>query len=158
MLWIRALFYVLVLPGIFAGAIPAFLSQYERWPQTPRPMIGGVLIALGVAGFAWCVRDFAVRGRGTLAPWDPPQRLVVDGPYRYVRNPMYVFITLFLAGWALTAGSPVIAAYTVFMLVAFNLRVLLYEEPILARTFPDEWPPYAASVPRWLPRIGRRVS
>jgi protein-S-isoprenylcysteine O-methyltransferase Ste14 len=104
------------------------------------------------------VRDFAVRGRGTLAPWDPPQRLVVDGSYRYVRNPMYVFITLFLAGWALTAGSPVIAAYAVFMLVAFNLRVLLYEEPTLARTFPDEWPQYAARVPRWLPRFRSVVS
>jgi protein-S-isoprenylcysteine O-methyltransferase Ste14 len=154
MLWIRAIFYVLALPGIFAGLIPWLIWQTERWPQTPRPILGGVLIALGVVGFAWCVRDFAVRGRGTLAPWDPPRRLVIVGLYRYVRNPMYVAITLFLAGWALAAGSPVIAAYACFMLVAFNLRVLFYEEPILARSFPDDWPQYAAAVPRWLPRLG----
>ena len=74
-----------------------------------------------------------------------------------MRNPMYVAITLFLAGWALAAGSPVIAAYACFMLVAFNLRVLLYEEPILARSFPDDWPQYAAAVPRWLPKLGGRT-
>jgi len=156
MLWIRAVFYVLALPGIFAGVIPAILSQFDRWRQTPRPIVGGVLLALGVVGFAWCVRDFAARGRGTLAPWDPPRRLVIVGLYRYVRNPMYVAITLFLAGWAFIAGSPAIAAYAIFMLVAFNLRVLLYEEPILARSFPDDWPTYAATVPRWLPKLGVR--
>jgi protein-S-isoprenylcysteine O-methyltransferase Ste14 len=156
MLWLRAAFYVLTLPGIFAGVIPALLARADIWRQAPRPILGSVLLALGAAGFLWCVRDFAVRGRGTLAPWDPPQRLVAVGLYRYVRNPMYVAITLFLAGWALVIGSPIVAAYAVVMLVAFNLRVLFYEEPFLASTFPEDWPAYAADVPRWLPRWSAR--
>jgi protein-S-isoprenylcysteine O-methyltransferase Ste14 len=153
MLWLRAALYVLLLPGVFAGVIPALLLRTDAWRQPPRPILGLTLLALGALGFAWCVCDFAARGRGTLAYWDPPRRLVVDGLYRCVRNPMYVSLTLLLAGWAFAVGSPVIAAYAVFMLVAFNVRVLLYEEPMLARSFPADWPSYSANVPRWIPKL-----
>lgn len=156
MLWLRAIVAVLMLPGIFAGALPALLIPLDRWRDTPRPIVGGALIAIGLAGFAWCVRDFVVRGRGTLSPWDPPARLVVVGLYRYVRNPMYVAILILLSGWSLSIGSPVIAGYAVALAVAFQLRVMLSEEPTLARKYPDDWPAYAARVPRWLPRLGRR--
>jgi hypothetical protein len=82
----------------------------------------------------WCVRDFYVRGRGTLAPWSPPLRLVVDGLYRYTRNPMYVAVVLILLGWAATFDVHALYACAAAVAVAFHLRVRLHEEPFLART------------------------
>lgn len=156
MLWLRAIVAVLTLPGVFAVAIPALLIPLDQWRDAPRPILGAALLALGLAGFAWCVRDFAVRGRGTLSPWDPPQRLVIVGLYRYVRNPMYVAILIFLSGWALSIGSPVVAGYAIALCIAFHLRVVISEEPTLAKKYPDDWAAYSATVPRWLPRWRRQ--
>jgi len=156
MLWLRAIVAVVIMPGVFAGALPALLVPLDRWRSAPRPVIGVALLVAGLVGFAWCVRDFKVRGQGTLSPWDPPQRLVAIGLYRYVRNPMYLAILFFLSGWALSIGSPVIAAYALVLAVAFHLRVMISEEPTLARKYPDDWPAYSAAVPRWLPRWGGR--
>ena len=114
---------------------------------------GAVPLGIGVVMLLWCVRDFYVSGRGTLAPWDPPKRLVIVGLYRFTRNPMYVGISLLLFGWSLLAASPLLAGYTVFLALLFHLRVVLYEEPRLKRQFDEEWASYAATVPRWLLRL-----
>ena len=100
----------------------------------------------------WCVRDFYVTGKGTLAPWDPPTRLVVVGLYRFVRNPMYVGVLGVVLGWSLVAGSPLLAIYAALLAVGFHLRVVLYEEPVLQRQFGDDWTRYRAGVNRWLPK------
>ena len=117
---------------------------------------GIIPLMLGAAILLWCVRDFYVSGQGTLAPWDPPKHLVTAGLYRFTRNPMYVGILIWLCGWSLLVGSRWLACYTVFMAIAFHLRVVLYEEPRLKNQFPTEWFSYAASVPRWLIPLGRR--
>jgi protein-S-isoprenylcysteine O-methyltransferase Ste14 len=98
------------------------------------------------------VRDFYRTGKGTLAPWDPPKKLVIVGLYRFVRNPMYTGVLGCVAGWSLIAGSPVLAVYTMVLAVAFHLRVIIYEEPTLARLFGDDWAHYRATVHRWLPK------
>jgi protein-S-isoprenylcysteine O-methyltransferase Ste14 len=98
----------------------------------------------------WCVRDFYVSGRGTLAPWDPPRRVVAVGLYRYSRNPMYVGVTLMLLGWATAFAVPGLFVYAAVVAVGFHLRVVLGEEPWLARTHGAEWDEYARRVPRWL--------
>ena len=113
-------------------------------------MAGWLLVAAGLAGLLTCVRAFFVTGRGTLAPWDPPQCLVAVGLYRFTRNPMYVSIIILLAGWSLAAGSTVLGIYAPCLAVAFHLRVVLHEEPWLRRNFPEAWASYAARVPRWL--------
>jgi protein-S-isoprenylcysteine O-methyltransferase Ste14 len=110
-------------------------------------------MGLGLLGLMWCVRDFYVSGKGTLAPWDPPARLVIVGLYRYTRNPMYVSVLLFVGGWSAVAASPVLACYAAVVAVAFHLRVLLHEEPWLAKNFGPEWSAYSARVPRWIPRF-----
>lgn len=94
--------------------------------------------------------DFFVRGQGTLAPWDPPRALVRDGPYRYSRNPMYVGVLLITTGWAVGYHSWALVGYTGVLFGVFHLRVLVHEEPWLARTFGAEWEEYRARVPRWL--------
>ena len=115
-----------------------------RWP-------GGLpLIALGTAALLWCVRDFYHSGKGTLAPWAPPRELVVVGLYRYSRNPMYVAVTLILLGWAATFWSFGLLLYALGVLVAFHLRIVLGEEPWLARTHGERWDRYVRQVRRWL--------
>ena len=97
----------------------------------------------------WCVRDFYVAGKGTLAPWAPPKRLVTQGLYRFSRNPMYLSVLLILAGWALMFSSRTLWVYAVVIAIAFHLRVVLGEEPWLAQTHGEEWTAYRSKVSRW---------
>ena len=99
------------------------------------------------------VRDaFRARGAGTLAPWDPTQRLVAVGPYRFVRNPMISSVATVLAGLALVTGSWVLALWFLIF-VAFNFAYfVLVEEPGLESRFGDPYREYKARVPRWIPR------
>jgi protein-S-isoprenylcysteine O-methyltransferase Ste14 len=153
-LLLRALISFLVLPGTFAGLLPAWIVASDR-ARGEAWIAGAVPLAFGMMVLLWCVRDFYVAGRGTLAPWDPPRHLVIVGLYRFTRNPMYVGVLLLLVGWSLLAGSPRLSGYTVILAIAFHLRVVLYEEPTLAKTFGEEWSHYAATVPRWLRPLPR---
>jgi protein-S-isoprenylcysteine O-methyltransferase Ste14 len=156
-LFLRALSSFLVLPGTVAGLIPAWIVSNDRG-RGHGLSLGSVPLAIGVVMLLWCVRDFYVSGRGTLAPWDPPKRLVIIGLYRFTRNPMYLGILLLLGGWSFLAASSWLAAYGVFLAIAFHLRVLLYEEPVLKKQFGEEWDGYAATVPRWWPGRPSRSS
>lgn len=152
MLFLRALTSFLLLPGLIAYAVPILIE----WDiiRTGRPSLSGViLLGLGSALLFWCVRDFYAAGKGTLAPWDPPKKLVRVGLYRFTRNPMYVSVTTVLIGWALTYRSWPLAIYAACVAVAFHLRVVLGEEPWLARTHGDAWRDYTSHVPRWF-RLG----
>ena len=148
-MFLRALFAFLVLPGVVAFAVP-LLVFVPGARFTGFSLAGGVVLAIGIVILGWCVRDFYVLGKGTLAPWDPPKRLVVLGLYHYSRNPMYVGVLFIVTGWALGFRSQSLAIYAAFLLVLFHLRVVFFEEPFLARTHGAEWDRYRASVPRWL--------
>jgi protein-S-isoprenylcysteine O-methyltransferase Ste14 len=149
-MFLRALIAFLTLPAIVGGLIPWLLLPGDQW-RTTGTWLGLPVLLLGICILAWCVRDFYVIGKGTLAPWDPPKRLVVVGLYRWIRNPMYVGILAIVAGWGLAAGSPLLAVYAVVLAIAFHLRVILYEEPTLARLFGEDWMRYRATVHRWFP-------
>lgn len=144
----RATLAFLALPGIIAFAVPLLWLRPDG--RTAFAPLGAPVLIVGCLVLGWCVRDFFVSGRGTLAPWDPPRALVRNGLYRYSRNPMYVGVLLITAGWALGFASWALAGYTAVLLVAFHLRVLIHEEPWLARTFGADWTEYRARVPRWL--------
>jgi protein-S-isoprenylcysteine O-methyltransferase Ste14 len=151
-MFIRALFVFLALPGIVAGLLPALIVASEA-QRSSGSGFGWVLIGMGLFLLLWCVRDFFVSGRGTLAPWDPPRHLVVVGLYRFVRNPMYIAVLTLVLGWSVAAGSLLLAGYAAVLAVAFHLRVIFYEEPCLLRLFGIEWTAYSKSVPRWLPGL-----
>ncbi|MGH7622724.1 MAG: methyltransferase family protein, partial [Gemmatimonadaceae bacterium] len=85
----------------------------------------------------------------TLAPWSPPKHLVVIGLYRMSRNPMYVAVLVILVGWALAFSSVTLAIYAAAVAFAFHLRVILHEEPWLAKTFGSDWLEYRRRVARW---------
>ncbi|MFZ0632528.1 MAG: isoprenylcysteine carboxylmethyltransferase family protein [Acidobacteriaceae bacterium] len=107
----------------------------------------GALLAL------WCVVAFISLGKGTPAPFDAPRRLVVRGPYHFVRNPMYMGAALALAGAALVYHSLALLAYAVVFLVGFHLFVVFYEEPHLRHTFGADYSAYCAHIHRWWPSL-----
>jgi len=142
----RALTAFLVLPGTVGFLVPWLL----RPKGTPTHPIGLVLLAIGSLLLLWCVRDFYVVGRGSLAPWAPPENLVTTGLYRRTRNPMYVAVITILSGWALYFDSRTLWIYAACVAIAFQLRIIFGEEPWLARTHGAAWVEYRMKVPRWL--------
>jgi protein-S-isoprenylcysteine O-methyltransferase Ste14 len=135
-------------------------GQVLSWAGVTRPPAAGAIaiaaLVVGAAGAGlalWCVLTFALVGKGTPAPFDPPRRLVVRGPYRMVRNPMYLGATLALAAAALFYRSPALLGFTGFFLLATHLFVLWYEEPTLHQNFGEEYDAYRREVRRWWPRL-----
>ena len=149
MFW-RALFAFLALPGVVAIGVPAWYAARALHAAGTFHPIGLLPLVAGFLLLLWCVRDFNVAGRGTLAPWAPPRNLVTTGLYRYSRNPMYVAVTVMLMGWSMSFASAGLALYAVCVIVAFHLSVVFGEEPWLARTHGALWDQYKARVPRWL--------
>ena len=154
-MFIKAFLAFLALPGIFGILMPVALAIADPW-RSKVFFVGVVVIAIGIIILIWCVRDFYISGKGTLAPWAPPKNLVIVGLYKYTRNPMYIGVLLIVGGIALFAGSPIVTGYFVLLAVGFHLRVIWREEPWLATHFGVEWMKYKESVPRWLPRITKR--
>lgn len=154
MTFLKSLFFLIFVPGMFIGVIPfLFLltgPYIETWILSylalPLWVIGGTMIL-------WCFWDFLVKGRGTPAPIDPPKELVVTGLYEYVRNPMYAGVLLMLLSEFLWFGYWILLAYAFFFFIAFHLFVLLYEEPTLKKQFGRSYENYLKTVPRWIPRF-----
>ena len=115
--------------------------------------VAGMLVGASGAAFALtCILTFVLVGKGTPAPFDPPRELVVQGPYRVVRNPMYLGAGLALAGAALFYRSTPLLGYVGLFLVITHLFVVLYEEPTLRHTFPGDYEAYCRRVGRWWPK------
>ena len=148
--------------AIFAALFMAFVLVFVplRWvmpPGTgivmPLGLLGLVPLAIGVAIVLWCLWEFATRGEGTPAVFDPPKKLVVRGPYKYVRNPMYIGASLILAGFSALFGSLPLLIYMIAFFAIVHAFVVFYEEWTLGRKFGDAYAQYKQSVPRWIPRF-----
>lgn len=124
---------------------------------TLHPVLGWHLVPMiiGAAIMIRCCWDFAWTGRGTPAPFDPPRRLVITGLYRWVRNPMYVGMGLFLIGEAflLPQVTREMLAMALVLFVVVNVFVMAYEEPVLRSKFGDDYVRYTREVGRWIPRL-----
>jgi protein-S-isoprenylcysteine O-methyltransferase Ste14 len=156
----RTVTYASLFIGFVLIYLPArVLSQSGiiRPAAIEAPQIAGMIIgAAGALAALWCVFTFAFIGRGTPAPFDPPRRLVIRGPYRFVRNPMYIGAGLALAGAALFYESLPLLAYTGLFLLVTHVFVMSYEEPTLRKTFGPEYEAYCRQVRRWWPGITTR--
>ena len=114
--------------------------------------VAGVLVGLAGAALAlWCILTFVFLGRGTPAPFDPPRRLVIRGPYRLVRNPMYIGAAIAVSGAALFYQSFALLGYAGAFLLTMHVLVIGYEEPTLRRTFGQAYKVYCQDVGRWWP-------
>jgi protein-S-isoprenylcysteine O-methyltransferase Ste14 len=111
-------------------------------------------VGLGAVGLVDAFVRFAHDGLGTPSPTAPTEHLVVTGPYRYVRNPMYVAVLAVIVGQALLWRSNAVLAYAVVFVIAVTAFVAVYEEPTLRDTHGAEYDRYVATVPRWVPRPG----
>jgi protein-S-isoprenylcysteine O-methyltransferase Ste14 len=143
----------IALPGTVTVVVPAVLLASGGWDFEPLRAAAGVpLVCAGFALWLWTVRLFARIGRGTLAPWDPTERLVVEGPYAHVRNPMITGVLAVLVGEALVFGSTAIAIWAAAFAAINHVFFLAYEEPSVERRFGDKYRHYKENVPRWIPR------
>ncbi len=146
--------FLLLAPGLTAGLVPWLLTGWESndWPL-PLQAVGAVMIAAGVAALLYAFGRFVFEGLGTPAPVAPPERLVIGGLYRHVRNPMYVAVAATIIGQALVLGQPLLLAYAALFMAAVAAFVHLYEEPTLTRRFGEQYAAYRRGVPAWLPRL-----
>jgi protein-S-isoprenylcysteine O-methyltransferase Ste14 len=153
----RAITYAALFIGLFLIYVPAQLLAGAGLvrPEVSGPLqiVGTIISAAGGAIALWCIFTFATVGKGTPAPFDPPRRLVNRGPYRFVRNPMYIGAALALVGAAVFYASLSILIYAGGFLLATHLFVIGYEEPTLRRTFGGEYEAYCARARRWWPTM-----
>jgi len=161
MIWfLRHMVAVAVLPFTVAVLIPVWLARRDDTVvavgsspiRIALQVVGLALLATGLLLFVASLRRFITEGRGTLAPWDPPRRLVVRGPYRYVRNPMISGVVMVLFGEALVLLSRPHLEWGLIFLGVNAVYIPLVEEPFLAERFGSHYKEYCRQVPRLLPR------
>ena len=149
--------FFLAAPGTVAGLIPWLLTGWrvrEPLPYlAPIRVLGAALLVVGLVALIQAFVRFVVEGLGTPAPIAAPDRLVVGGLYRYVRNPMYVAVLAIVVGQAILLGSPVLLLYAAFLWLVVASFVRFYEEPTLHRRFGADYEIYRRAVPAWLPRL-----
>jgi protein-S-isoprenylcysteine O-methyltransferase Ste14 len=151
---LKTLIFMAVAPATVTIYLPYALMPSSHAPQPGSLRYLGLLpIIVGAVAECWCAWDFAMKGRGTPAPFDPPKELVARGLYRRVRNPMYVSVMLILLGEAVFFASRFMITYSLIVFAGFNLFVLFYEEPTLRRKFGESYERYCRAVPRWLPLL-----
>jgi protein-S-isoprenylcysteine O-methyltransferase Ste14 len=152
---IRTLIFTIFIPGFWTAMMPYWILPRGARPDWRGAGAGGwLLIAAGLAlYFACAFWGFAVRGKGTPLPADPPKKLVVVGPYRIVRNPMYWSVAFVMLGEAAVFHSVALVDLAAVFFVGVNLFVLFFEEPGLRQKFGAEYEEYCRRTPRWLPRL-----
>ena len=151
---LKTLLFIILAPGTVTLWVPyLLLRRYGHWPSAGVGWLALTLSAVGVLILLSCMRDFAVVGHGTPAPIDPPKLLVVSGPYRFVRNPMYWGVELVLLGEAICFRSMHLAVYAILVGFCVQLFVVFYEEPTLRKKFGTSYQEYCWAVPRWIPRL-----
>lgn len=152
---VRALVYSTFFVGFLLVFLPARIIARSGLPAPAHVgalQVAGVAMTAGGAILAIsCILTFVVAGRGTPAPFDPPRRLVIRGPYRLLRNPMYLGAGIALVGAATYYASRPLAAYAVIFLLGMDVFVRVYEEPALRRTFGADYENYCRRVGRWWP-------
>jgi protein-S-isoprenylcysteine O-methyltransferase Ste14 len=162
--FLRHLFALVVLPVTVTVVVPVWIARTDAsalgWPSTLAGVVvaslGVIVLAIGLTLFIASVRRFVSEGRGTLAPWDPPRHLVMQGPYQYVRNPMISGVIFILFGTALVLRSRPHAVWATVFLAVNAVYIPILEEPLLERRFGDAYREYCRHVRRFVPRLRPR--
>jgi len=154
---VRTFTYASLFIGLLLIYVPTRLLAWSgivRSDAIEVPQLLGISIGtFGAFVALWCIFTFTSIGKGTPAPFDPPRHLVIQGPYRFVRNPMYIGAGLALTGAGLFYESAFLLGYAGIFLLVCHLFVVWYEEPTLRRTFGNEYELYCHTVNRWWPVV-----
>lgn len=142
-----------ILPVIVLIIVPLNIEKNILPHNTFALIAGLLLIFTGLYIMILTITKFVRIGKGTLAPWSPTGKLVIDGMYRYVRNPMIIGVLIVLAGESIAILSLNIFIWTLIFFIINNIWYIFYEEPDLEKKFGDEYRKYKKSVPRWIPRL-----
>ena len=160
MIAIKTALFTVVVPGTATVLLPWLILRHAGNSNMTDSLlfmaVGLGSISFGAGLYLWCATNFVRRGRGTPAPIDPPKNLVVSGPYRLTRNPMYVAVVSIVVGESLLFESWRLALLATALFTGFHTVVVIYEEPTLAWSFEDEYEAYCRRVPRWIGRLGRQ--
>ena len=153
---LRSLTYGSLFVALLLVLLPARVLEWSGITRSAgmgvAQWVGLTIVIVGAALAVWCVLTFSLVGQGTPAPFDPPRRLVVSGPYRWMRNPMYLGAVVALMGAGLFYESVALAGYGVLFFALAHVFVRAYEEPTLGRTFGAAYDAYRHRTGRWLPR------
>jgi protein-S-isoprenylcysteine O-methyltransferase Ste14 len=156
---VKTLLFTIFVPGTIGIWIPSRVgsSSSQRFSfehtSTLRLASGVSFFAIGCLIYLWCAWDFSVKGLGTPAPIDAPRHLVVNGLYRFVRNPMYLGVASLISAQSIVCSSYAILYYMLFFLLCTHLFTVFYEEPHLRRVFGEQYDGYCRNVRRWIPRF-----
>ena len=154
--WLGTVVFLVVAPGVVAGLVPWLITGWRQPAAWGPPVLIWVVSLLLILPGVWLLLDAFVRfarASGTPAPVAPTQRLVVVGPYRFVRNPMYLAVVSIILGQAVLFGNGWVLVWGVAVATAVALFVYGYEQPTLQRDYGDEYARYCANVPAWVPRL-----
>ena len=155
----RTLIFTIIVPGFWTVLVPYWVvGRGARLELRGVAVAGWLLVTAGVALYLTCAFwGFALRGKGTPAPIDPPKKLVAEGPYAIVRNPMYWSVLGVMLGEALAFRSVALAEIGCVFFAFTALFVIVYEEPVLRHKFGAEYEAYCRRVPRWIPRFTNKL-
>jgi protein-S-isoprenylcysteine O-methyltransferase Ste14 len=159
MVALKTLIFSILVPGTVAFVIPWLLLQQPWGLVFLYPsvwLLGSLPLLLGVGLYLWCAGAFTFIGKGTPAPIDAPKFLVKEGPYQWVRNPMYLAVLSMVIGQAILFRSFLLVGYALLVGVVVHLFVISVEEPSLRHQFGESYEIYLRAVPRWLPRFLHR--
>jgi protein-S-isoprenylcysteine O-methyltransferase Ste14 len=145
---------ILILPIALVSLFPYILFWGVPYHAAMFLFVAGVVLTgLGFILLYSTISFFVKREKGTIAPWDPPKKLIVTGIYAHIRNPMHTGVFLILTGESITLGSAALSIWTLLFIIGNLLYVPLVEEPKLAERFGDQYLIYKNNVPRWIPRL-----
>ncbi|MDR1385833.1 MAG: isoprenylcysteine carboxylmethyltransferase family protein [Planctomycetaceae bacterium] len=152
--WIRT---TIVLPINVLVIIPAILLFATGYHWTSNfvalNIVGSILLIFGLFFAGWTMRLFATKGQGTAAPWNPPKKLVIAGPYCHVRNPMITSVLTMQIAETLLLNSWWIFGLFVLFFIVNIIYFPLFEEKDLEKRFGESYREYKRNVPRWIPRF-----
>ena len=154
-LLLRNIVFTVVVPGLGGVYVPWLILTRHGGSLKPVAWYAVALIASGTLLYFSCQWVFGAVGRGTPGVWDSPRRVISVGPYRWVRNPIYIGALLIVSGEAWLFGSVAVLLYAAVLAVSFHLLVVGYEEPRLRARFGEAYENYRRTVPRWIPRAPR---
>jgi protein-S-isoprenylcysteine O-methyltransferase Ste14 len=161
MLSLKTTVATIVVPGTACILVPYYILKASHVSLTPTIGLGQIfaclIMACGLFMILWVSTAFVRKGQGTPIPINPPTRLIIQGLYRYVRNPMYVGAILVVLSEVIYFHSGWLVVYAVGLWAALHTALVIFEEPQLRHRFGVEYEQYLSAVPRWIPKIPART-